>query len=100
MIGSRGVLAALAMARLLIAGWGDDEGDEAGEATTTPASVPGAEDAAALEEDIANLSDEEQINRVGEEWAGLFGKGDEAMCAYLHPDLGRSSSCSISWTER
>ena len=91
--------APLAVAALLIIGCGDDEGDGSADATTTAttttaATVPGAEDAAALQEDIADLSDEEQITRVGEEWAGLFGNGDEAMCAYLHPDLGASASCA------
>ena len=100
MIGLRTVLATLAVAGLLVAGCGDDddEGDGSAEATTTAASVPGTEDAAALEEEIADLSDEEQIKRVGDEWADLFGKGNEAMCAYLHADLGGPSSCAINAT--
>lgn len=98
MIGLRVALAALAVAGLLVAGCGDDEDDGSDDATTTAATVPGAEDAAALQQEIAGLPDEEQITRVGEEWADLFGKGDEAMCAYLHPDLGGPSSCA-SYTD-
>ena len=94
MNGFRAALAVLAAAGLLVAACGDDEGDETGETTTPAAAVPGGEDAAALQEEIADLPDEEQITRVGEEWADLFGKGDEAMCGYLHPDLGGPSSCA------
>ena len=88
MIGGRIALVVLATAGLIAAGCGDDdEGDESGEDTTTTLAVPGGEDAAALYEEIAGLSDEEQIERVGETWAEPFAEGDEAMCAYLHPDL-------------
>jgi hypothetical protein len=93
MIGLRVGLAALVTVGLLIAGCGDDD-DESGETTTPAAAVPGAEEAAALQADIADLADDEQITRVGDEWADLFGKGDEAMCGHLHPDLGGASSCA------
>jgi NAD(P)-dependent dehydrogenase (short-subunit alcohol dehydrogenase family) len=93
MIGLRVGLATLATVGLLVAGCGDDD-DDSGETTTAAAAVPGAEEAAALQADIADLSDDEQITRVGDEWADLFGKGDEAMCGYLHPDLGGASSCA------
>lgn len=75
--------AALVLAAIVLvaAGCGDDDDDEA----TSEAS--GGE-AAALQEEIADLSDEEQIVRVGEAWADPFAAGDEAMCGYLHPDLG------------
>jgi hypothetical protein len=94
MIGPRIGLAMLVTVGLLVAGCGDDDDDESGETTAPAAAVPGAEDAAALQEDIADLSDDEQITRVGDEWADLFGKGDEAMCGYLHPDLGGATSCA------
>ena len=48
-------------------------GDESGEATRPAPPLRGADDAAALQEDITDLSDEEQITRVGEEWAEPFG---------------------------
>ena len=31
---------------------------------------------------------------MGGAWADPFAEGDEAMCAYLHPDLGGASSCA------
>jgi hypothetical protein len=81
------VLVAVALAG---AGCGGDDDDEA----TTEA--PGGE-AAALQEEIANLSDKEQIERIGQAWVAPFAAGDEAMCVYLHPDLGAEASetCSI-----
>jgi hypothetical protein len=94
MIDYRLALIALAATGLIAAGCGDDdEGDGNGDETATLA-VPGAEEAAALQEEIADLSDEEQVKRVGEAWAEPFAEGDEAMCAYLHPDLGGPTSCS------
>ena len=69
-------------------------GDDDAEDQPTALAVPGAEEAAALQEDVADQSDEEQIEAVGEAWAELFGAEDEAMCAYLHPDLGGRSSCA------
>jgi hypothetical protein len=44
--------------------------------------------------DVGDLADEKQVAAVGEAWAELFGAEDEAMCAYLHPDLGGPSSCT------
>ncbi len=87
MIGARVALLVLAAAGLIAAGCGgDDDGDDGGD-TTTAGAVAGGEEAAALYEEIADLSDEEQIERVGEAWAEPFANGDETMCAYLHPDL-------------
>jgi hypothetical protein len=87
---------ALALAGLVASGCGDDDdGDEPAADQTTEVAVPGAEEAAALQEEIADQTDEEQITAVGEEWADLFGAEDEAMCAYLHPDLGGASSCGL-----
>jgi hypothetical protein len=70
---------------------GDDDDDQA----TTEA--PGAAEAAALQEEVANLSDKEQVERIGEVWVEPFAAGDEAMCAYLHPDLGAEmkATCAI-----
>ena len=95
MIGLRIALVVLAAAGLIAAGCGDDdEGDESGADATTALAAPGAEEAAALQDEIADLTDEEQVAAVGEAWAEPFGKGDEAMCGYLHPDLGGPSSCT------
>lgn len=46
---------------------------------------------------IANLSDKEQIERIGQAWVEPFAAGEEAMCVYLHPDLGAevSETCSF-----
>jgi hypothetical protein len=88
MIRGRVVLVVLAAAGLIAVGCGgDDEGDESGGNNATAVAVPGGEEAAALYEEIADLSDEEQIERVGEAWADPFADGNEAMCGYLHPDL-------------
>jgi hypothetical protein len=85
---------ALAAVALIAAGCGgDDDGDDSGQDTATTLAVPGAEEAAALQEEIADLSDEEQVTRVGDEWADLFGNEEEAMCAYLHPDI--AASCAL-----
>jgi hypothetical protein len=65
----------------LVACGGDDDDDE----TTT--GVPGAAQAAALQDEIAGLSDEEQITRVGAAWADPFAAGDQEACAYFHPDI-------------
>jgi hypothetical protein len=82
----------LGLVVIAIAGCGDDEDDDTtGAATTTDAA---AAEVDALQEEIANLSDEEQIERVGEAWAEPFAGQDEGMCAYLHPDLGGASSCT------
>ena len=87
------VLVALA-AGLLAAGCGDDDDAEetGGEATTL--TVPGADQAASLQEEIADLSDEDQVARVGEAWAEPFAAASEEMCGFLHPDLGGPSSCT------
>jgi hypothetical protein len=67
---------------LLVFGCGGDDDDD----TTTEAS--GTAEAAALYDEIADLPDEEQIERVGAAWAEPFAAGNEAMCGYLDPDLG------------
>jgi hypothetical protein len=85
----------LILAGLVAAGCGDDdEGDETAEDQATELAVPGSEEAAALQQEVADQTDEEQIEAVGEAWAELFGAEDEAMCGYLHPDLGGPSSCA------
>ena len=91
-------LVALAAAGLLPGGCGgEDEAEEtSGEATTV--TVPGADQAASLQEEIADLSDEDQVARVGEAWAEPFASGSEEMCGYLHPDLGTSCSEFIGAT--
>jgi hypothetical protein len=81
------VLAA-ALALALAACGGDDDETAAG----TAAEDAAATEAAALQEEIADLSDEEQIERVGAAWAELFAGGDEAMCEWLHPDI--AGGCS------
>ena len=89
-------LCALLATALLVGGCGDDDDDVASEETATESSapaVPGANEAAALQEEIADQSAEDQIVAVGEAWAEPFADGDEVMCAYLHPDLGGASSC-------
>jgi hypothetical protein len=77
-----GSLALLLATALIAAGCGGDDDEEA----TTP-ELPGAAQAAALQEEIADLSDEEQIKRVGAAWAEPFAAGEEEMCAYMHSDL-------------
>jgi hypothetical protein len=69
-------------AALLASGCGGDDDDD------TATEAPGTAEAAALYDEIADLPDEEQIERVGAAWATPFAAGDEAMCGYLHPDLG------------
>jgi hypothetical protein len=95
MNGLRASTFALILAGLVAAGCGgDDEGDESAGDQPTELAVPGSEEAAALQEDVADQSDEEQIEAVGEAWAEPFAAGDEVMCGYLHPDLGGTSSCA------
>jgi hypothetical protein len=88
------LLIALAATGLMAAGCGDDEEAENGDEATA-VSVPGAEEAASLQEEIGDLSDEEQIKRVGEAWTEPFAAAEETMCGYLHPDLGAASSCDV-----
>jgi hypothetical protein len=95
MTGLRLVLVAFAAAGLIAAGCGGDDNDDGSGEDTATVAVPGADQAAALQEEIADLSDEEQITRVGEAWAEPFAAGDERMCGYLHSDLGAAASCSI-----
>ena len=95
MTGLRFALVALAAAGLIAAGCGgDDDGDESGEETAATVAAPGAEEADALQEEVGDLGDEEQVAAVGDEWADRFGNEDETMCGYLHPDLGGPSSCT------
>lgn len=89
---SRRLAVFAAVAVTALAGCGDDEEDATPAATATDTAA--TEAAEALQDEIANLSDEEQIERVGEAWADPFAKQDEAMCAYLHPDLGGATACS------
>lgn len=93
-----GVAALLSLALLGAGCGGDDEGggdttsaEETGE--TASGGRPGQEEEAALQEEIENLPDEEQVERVGEAWVEPFGKLDQTMCAYLHPDLGGYGTC-------
>jgi hypothetical protein len=58
-----------------------------GDDDETTAADAAASEAAALYDEIADLPDEEQVERVGAAWAEPFAKGDEAMCDYLHPDI-------------
>jgi hypothetical protein len=86
--------AALATLSFAFAACGGDDDDETATEIETPAAeteTPGEAEAAALYEEISDLPDEQQIERVGEAWAGPFAAEDEAMCGYLHPDLGCSS---------
>ena len=96
MRGLRVCVLAFVVTGLVAAGCGDDDDDDSGTAEdqATGLAVPGAEEAAALQEDIADQSEEDQIAAVGDAWAELFGAEDEAMCGYLHPDLGGPSSCA------
>ena len=95
MTGLRLAVVALVSTGLIAAGCGGDGGEEGEDGDDAAAvAVPGAEEAASLQQEIADLSDEEQIERVGEAWAEPFAAGDEAMCGYLHPDLGGASSCA------
>lgn len=89
---ARWLLVTLVLVAVALAGPGCG-GDDDDEATT---EAPGGE-AAALQEEIANLSDKEQIERIGQAWVEPFAAGDEAMCVYLHPDLGAEASetCSL-----
>jgi hypothetical protein len=83
-----------AFAIALVGCGGDDDNNGTGAATTTS---PAAAEAEALQDEIADLSDEEQIARIGETWAEPFAAGDEAMCAYLHPDLAADAgeTCTL-----
>lgn len=85
-----------AFAIALVGCGGDDDDAENGNGSTGTTSAATAE-ASALQGEIANLSDMEQIERVGEAWVEPFAAGDEAMCAYLHPDLGAevSETCAL-----
>jgi hypothetical protein len=91
MIGLRLVLVAFAAAGLIAAGCGGDDDDGSGQDTAALA-VPGADQAASLQEEIADLGEEVQIARVGEAWAEPFAAGEETMCGYLHSDI--AGSCS------
>jgi hypothetical protein len=75
------LLLLLAIALIGLGCGGNDE--NGGDATT----LVGAEEEAALQEEIEGLSDEEQIKRLGNAWADLFAAGDKAMCPYMHPDI-------------
>jgi hypothetical protein len=76
----------ISLVAIALAGCGGDDDD-----ATTVEDRPASE-AAALYEEISDLPDEEQIERVGAAWARPFAKGDERMCEYLHPDI--AGGCS------
>ena len=63
---------------------GDDEAQ--------PTRDPRLDDAAVVYAEIRDLTDKQQIERVGAAWADAFSKGYEAMCEYLHPDV--ADGCS------
>ena len=96
MLTSRWMLTALALllaCGLIGLGCGGDDGDDGngGDATT----FAGAEEEAALQEEIADLRDEEQLKRVGAAWAEPFASGNEEACGYMHPDIVPSlAACS------
>jgi hypothetical protein len=72
---------------IALAGCGGD-----GEEDKTPPENRVTEGAAAVYAEIGDLTDKQQIERVGAAWAELFAGGDEAMCDYLHPDI--AGGCS------
>jgi hypothetical protein len=78
------VIIALAIA---LAGCGGDDDDGA----RSPQDRR-LEDAAAVYEEIRDLTDKQQIERVGAAWAATYSRKDEAMCDYLHPDI--AGGCS------
>ena len=88
------LLASVAAIALVGCG-GDDDDDDTTAATTTE----DAAEAAALYDEIADLPDEEQIERVGAAWAEPLSQDDEAMCDYLHPDIAPGGSTSSSCSE-
>jgi hypothetical protein len=90
------VVVVLAVA-LIGLGCGGNNGDDGngGDATT----FAGAEEEAALQEEIEDLSDEEQIKRVGDAWADPFAAGDQSMCPYLHPDIAPSPASCLMFQE-
>ena len=96
MKGARVWVLALVLVGVVAIGCGDgDGGEKNAEDQPTELAMPGAEEAAALQDDVSDRSDEDQVEAVGEAWAELFGAEDKAMCAYLHPDLGGPSSCAL-----
>jgi hypothetical protein len=86
------LIAAFAIA---VVGCGGDDDDNGTSAATTTGATAG--EAEALQDEIAVLSDEEQIERVGEAWVEPFAASEEAMCIYLHPDLGASEKETCSF---
>jgi len=88
-------LACATIALPVAAGCGDDDDDDA---TPTPEQVA-SDEAAALQEEIANLGDKEQIERVGAAWADLFAAGDEEMCGFLDPDIAPSPEACLPYLE-
>jgi hypothetical protein len=72
------IISAVAIA---LSGCGGDDDSEA------PPRDPRLDDAAAVYAEIRDLTDKQQIERVGGAWAHFFSGGDEAMCEYLHPDV-------------
>jgi len=68
-----------------VAACGDDDDETATEETSS--GQPGAAEADALQDEIADLDDEAQIRRIGDAWAEPFAAEEEVMCGYLHPDI-------------
>jgi ketosteroid isomerase-like protein len=96
----KGIWAALACVTIAIAlpvgaGCGGDDDDD--EATATEQVATGEADA--LQEEIAELGDEQQIERVGAAWADSFAARDEEMCGYLHPDLAPTPETCLQYLE-
>jgi hypothetical protein len=74
---------------IALAGCGGDDDETT---ATIPPEDRGAVLVAAFYDQLADLPDEEQIERVGANWAKPFSETDEAMCYYLHPDI--AGGCS------
>ncbi|MGH9380886.1 MAG: hypothetical protein ACRD2Z_09790 [Thermoanaerobaculia bacterium] len=77
------IAAAVCAAVLAGCGGGDDDGAAPGQTAASPPAK------------AKSLSDEEQIERVGTEWATLFGRGDEAACDLAVGSLGDQRVCDI-----
>jgi hypothetical protein len=71
------IISAVAIA---LAGCGGDD-------DAKPTRDPRLDDAAVVYAEIRDLTDKQQIERVGAAWADAFSKDYEAMCEYLHPDV-------------
>jgi hypothetical protein len=70
---------------IALAGCGGDD-------DAKPTHDPRLDDAAVVYAEIRDLTNKQQIERVGAAWADAFSRGYEAMCEYLHPDV--AGGCS------